>query len=61
MTDLRPISLCNVLVRILSKVMENRLNPCFNEIISDKQSAFIDGRLLTDNALVSFEINHYIK
>lgn len=60
MTDLRPISLCNVLMRILSKVMANRLKPCLNTILSDKQSAFIEGRLLTDNALLAFEINHYI-
>lgn len=61
MADLRPISLCNVLVRILSKFMTNRLKPCLNGIISDKQSAFTEGRLLTDNALLAFEINHYIK
>lgn len=61
MTDLRPISLCNVLVRILSKVMANRLKGCVSKIISINQSAFVEGRLLTDNALVAFEVNHYIK
>lgn len=48
-------------MRILSKVMANRLKPCLNSIISDKQSAFIEGRLLTDNAMIAFEVNHYIR
>lgn len=61
MTDLRPISLCNVLIRIVSKVMANRLKDCLAMLISDKQSAFVEGRLLTDNALVAFELNHYIR
>ncbi|XP_074378461.1 uncharacterized protein LOC141719998 [Apium graveolens] len=59
--DLRPISLCNVLARILSKVLSNRLKQCLKSIVSDKQSAFIEGRLLTDNAMLAFEINHYMK
>lgn len=61
MSDLRPISLCNVLMRILSKVMTNILKPCLKSIISESQSAFIEGRLLTDNALIAFEINHFIR
>lgn len=61
MNQLRPISLCNVLVRVLSKVLSNRLKPCLSYLISNKQSAFIEGRLLTDNALIAFEVNHYMK
>lgn len=61
MSDLRPISLCNVLVRILSKVMSNRLTMCLGLIISDRQSAFIERYLLTDNAMLAFEVNHYMK
>lgn len=58
--DLRPISLCNVLMRILSKIMTNRVKPILQTIISEQQNAFIENRLLTDNALVAFEVNHHI-
>lgn len=41
--------------------MQNRINPCLKSLISDKRSAFFEGRLLTDNALLAYEINHCIK
>lgn len=41
--------------------MSNRLKKCSGSIISDRQSAFIEGRFLTDNVLIAFEINHYMK
>lgn len=61
MSDIRPTFLCNVMVRILSKVLANRLKSSLASIISDKQSAFIEGRLLSDNVMVAYEINHFMR
>uniref|UniRef100_A0A803NFH1 Reverse transcriptase domain-containing protein n=1 Tax=Cannabis sativa TaxID=3483 RepID=A0A803NFH1_CANSA len=61
MADLRPIALCNVLYKIITKVMVNRMKPFMDVVVSENQSAFIPGRLISDNVLVSFEILHYLK
>lgn len=59
--DLRPISLCNVLAKVITKVMANRLKVLLDVVVLETQSAFIPGRLISDNILVSYEVMHYLK
>lgn len=59
--DYRPIALCNVYYKTISKLLSIRLKPVLQQIISEFQSAFIPERAISDNVLITHEVLHYLK
>lgn len=61
LVDFRPISLCNTVYKIISKVLSKRLKRILPGIISETQAAFVKGRLITDNILLAHEMVHALR
>ena len=61
MTDFWPFSLCNILYKVVAKALANRFHGVLNEMISENQSEFILGRLISDNVIINFECMHALK
>ncbi|CAM8920109.1 unnamed protein product [Rhodiola kirilowii] len=61
MEELRPISLCNVVMKLITKCLANRFQEILPQVISEPQCAFVKGRVITDNVLIAHEISHYIR
>lgn len=59
--DFRPINLCNVSMKIITKTLANRLSSCLPSIVSEYQSAFVRNRLITDNINLVHEVCHLIR
>lgn len=57
----KSISLYNVLYKVVSKVITNRLKPLMHSIILATQSALIPRRIIMDNILLAHELLHTMK
>jgi hypothetical protein len=56
--DYRPILLCNMIYKVVSKCLVNRLQPLLQDLIAPIQSVFVPGRMIIDNTLIAFECLH---
>jgi len=60
-TQLRPIVLCNVSYKLVTKCVVQRLKTVLSDLISPAQSSFVPGRQITDNILIMQEVLHSMR
>eukprot|EP00253_Pinus_taeda_P034694 PITA_34694 len=52
------IALCNVVYKIIAKVVANRLKPLLPSLVSEEQSGFVEGRQIPNNIIQAHEVVH---
>jgi hypothetical protein len=57
----RPIALCNVIYKLLTKVIARRLKPILPTIISPEQSGYVEGRQILDSIILAHEVIHSLQ
>nr|GEW57246.1 RNA-directed DNA polymerase, eukaryota, reverse transcriptase zinc-binding domain protein [Tanacetum cinerariifolium] len=56
LSDYRLIACCNVVYKCISKIVTNRIKKSLQKLVNLNQSAFIEGRLIQDNILITQEL-----
>ncbi|KAJ4802650.1 RNA-directed DNA polymerase (reverse transcriptase)-related family protein [Rhynchospora pubera] len=57
-TDYRPISVCNLVYKVISKLLSARMRCLMSRLVGCNQCAFVPGRVISDNILLLREIMH---
>ncbi|KAL5563120.1 hypothetical protein UlMin_032867 [Ulmus minor] len=57
----RPIAVCNVIYKVISKILANRVMPLLNKLICPTQNTFVPGRSIHDNSVLIQEVLHAMK
>lgn len=61
LNQFRPISLWNVLLKVVSKIQANRLKLLMSKLTNHFQSSFILGRSTTNNIVLAQEVLHSLR
>jgi len=56
-----PIALCDVIYKIISKVIANRLKPLLPTLVSQEQAGFVEGRKIMENIIHAYDLIHTLK
>ena len=59
--EFHPIALCNILYKLVSKFLANRLKKLLPNISFESQSVFQSDKAISNNILVAFESLHHMK
>ena len=57
----RPIALCNVIYKLLTKVIARRLKPILLNIISPEKTGYVEGRQILDSIILAHEVIHSLQ
>lgn len=60
LSNYRPISLCNTMYKIITKIIVAHIRPLLLDLVSLFQTAFVPGRKGMDNVIIVQEIIHTI-
>jgi len=60
-SQLRPIGLCNVAYKVVSKVIVNRIKSILDKVVTPTQASFVSGRQITDNIVIAQEMLHTMR
>ena len=58
LNNYRPISLCNTIYKVITKIIVGRIRPLLDKLISPIQAAFVPGRRGLNNIIIAQELIH---